>query len=440
MISRFLPAPVRRFFGGKNAAPSPAAVAPAAAPSSGHHPAAASARHHPPRPGAGRPARAMSRPPADARLPGYRLVDGPGQLEPLLAALAPMADAFLDTEADNMNCYRTHLCLLQFLAGGEVFLVDALAPGLDLRPLWKMLAEKNLVMHGSDYDLRLLQDLCGFRARSLFDTMLAAQLLNRPRTGLAALLEEHYGVTLDKASQRANWSRRPLTPRLLDYAALDVWHLPALRDLLAGELRALGRLGWLDQQCRRQIEAALVGFPGTDEHSWRVGRSERLRGAGLCVLHAAWHWREDWARQLNTPPFKVCHQDVLLELAFAAEEGAPPAEILGRVNFGKRHERLAPSLAATIRDALARDPQSLPRRPRTVRHSLTAAEIALQDQLKAGRDRLATQLGLESTLIATRAQLVELACDPGKIDEILLPWQADILRVDPAFRPVEKNS
>jgi ribonuclease D len=367
-------------------------------------------------------------------MPSYRLIDRPGQLAPLLAALAPMKDAFLDTEADNMNCYRTRLCLLQFLAGGEVFLVDALAPGLDLQPLWEILAEKHLVMHGSDFDLRLLHDLCGFRARGLFDTMLAAQLLNRPRTGLAALLEEHYGVTLDKASQRANWSRRPLTSRLLDYAALDVWHLPALRDLLADELRTLGRLDWLDQQCRRQIEAALTGFPGTDEHSWRVGRSERLRSVGLSVLHAVWHWREEWARKLDTPPFKVCHNDVLVALAFAAEEGATAEAVVGRVNLGKRHDRLAPSLATTVRTALGRDPQSLPRRPRVVRQSLTTEQIARQDALRAGRDRRATQLGLEPTLIATRAQLTELACRPGNIDEICLPWQASILRDDPALK------
>ena len=266
--------------------------------------------------------------------------------------------------------------------------------------------------------------------------MLAAQLLNRPRTGLAALLEEHFGVTLDKASQRANWSRRPLTPRLLNYAALDVWHLRALRDLLTDELRALGRLDWLDQQCRRQIEAGLVGFPGNDEHSWRVGRSERLRGAGLCVLHATWHWREDWARKLDTPPFKVCHQDRLLELAFAAEAGEPASAILDRVNFGKRHHRLAPTLATTLRAALSADPQALPCRPRVARRSLTTAEIARQDALKAGRDRVAARLGLESTLIATRAQLAELAHSPGKLDEICLPWQAALLRDDPALRPV----
>ena len=401
MISRFLPAAVRRLIGGQ----SPAAPA---------HPRAAA-------------------PVPRTRLPGFRLIDRPDQLAPLLAALERAPEAPLDTEADNMNCYRTRVCLLQFLVGGEVYLVDALAPGLRLEPLWAILATKPLVMHGSDFDLRLLQDLCGFRAHSLFDTMLAAQLLNRSRTGLAPLLEEHFGVTLDKASQRANWSRRPFTPRLLDYAALDVWHLPALRDLLAAELRKLHRLDWLDQQCRRQIESARVGFPAADENSWRVGHSERLRGPGLGVLHAAWHWREEWARKLDTPPFKVCSQDLLLQLAFAAEEGATPDAILDRVDLGKRHSRLAPSLAALLGPAMARDPRTLPRRPRTERHSLTAAEIARQDEMKAGRDRIAAQLALDPTLIANRAQLAEIARAPERIGEILLPWQAGLLRSAPTL-------
>ncbi len=123
-----------------------------------------------------------------------------------------VAEVALDTEADNMFHYRVRVCLMQFLIGEHVFLVDVLAPGVDLKPLWPLLARKHLVMHGSDFDLRLLHDLCGFRARSLFDTMLAAQLLGRQRIGLASLLEDHFGVQLDKNGQKANWSKRPLDP------------------------------------------------------------------------------------------------------------------------------------------------------------------------------------------------------------------------------------
>jgi ribonuclease D len=390
MISRFLPLPVRRLLGVK----------------------------------------VTTRPPA------YQLLDQPGSLAPLLAALERVDEVFLDTEADNMYHYKTRVCLFQLLVDGEVYLVDVLAPGLKVEPLIAVLAKKHLVMHGSDFDLRLLHDLCGFKAKSLFDTMLAAQLLGQQRIGLAGLLEEHFGVAVDKSGQKANWSQRPITAKLLNYAALDVWHLPALRDILQRELKKLGRLDWHDQQCRAQIESGFTGFAPATENDWRIGRSERLRGPGLSVLHAIWHWREAQAQRLDTPPFKVCGNTLLLQISEAAEQGDGEESILQRVNLGKRHARLIPSLSAALREGLARDPKSLPRRPgRDPNHvSLSQAEIELQDRIKADRDRVAQKLGIESTLIANRAQLALIARAPKKIDQELLPWQAELLRHEPSLK------
>jgi ribonuclease D len=372
------------------------------------------------------------------RPPPFQLLDQPGSLQPLLAALEKVDEVALDTEADNMFHYKTRVCLLQFLVKGDVFLVDVLAPGLKLDGLWNALADKHLVMHGSDFDLRLLHDLCGFQPRSLFDTMLAAQLLGLQRIGLASLLDQHFGVALDKEGQKANWSKRPLTPKLLNYAALDVWHLPALRDILTRELKRLGRLEWLDQQCRAQLQAGSLGFAPATENDWRIGRSERLRGAGLSVLHAVWHWREAQAERLDTPPFKVCGNALLLKIAEAAEAGESEATILSSVHLGKRHDRIFPSLAAAVRAGLARDPKSLPRRPgRDPSHvALTQAEIEFQERIRADRDRVAKKLEIEATLIANRAQLAQIARSPQKISEILLPWQADLLRNEPSFKSV----
>ncbi len=366
--------------------------------------------------------------------PRFTLIDTPAGLAPLFAALDRVDELAMDTEADNMFHYKTRVCLLQFLVDGEVFLVDLMTP-LPLGPLWERLATKHLIMHGSDFDIRLLHDLCRFRPRSLFDTMLAAQLLNRPRVGLGALLEQHFGLQLDKSGQKANWSKRPLTPKLLDYASLDVWHLPALRDLLTRELAALDRLDWLDQQCRRQIESGLTGFPRDEETSWRVGPADRLRGRGLSVLHAVWHWRERWAEELDTPPFKVCNNDLLSQLAHAAEQGDSVESILATTNLGKRQHRLAPSLATALREGLARDPASLPRRPRAERIHLSQAEIERQDRIKAHRDLIAIKLNLDPTLIAPRSTLVILCREPARLDDILLPWQADLLRDAPDFKP-----
>jgi ribonuclease D len=389
MISRFLPHPVRRLLGVKRA---------------------------------GRP-------------PRYHLINQGAGLAPLFAALDRVSEVAMDTEADNMYHYRVRVCLLQFLADGEVYLVDVLSK-LDLKPLWARLAQKHLVMHGSDFDLRLLHDLCGFRAKSLFDTMLAAQILGRQRIGLASLLEDHFGVTLDKNGQKANWSKRPLTPKLLDYASLDVWHLFDLRDLLTRDLTRLHRLKWLDQQCKAQISAGCEGFAPATEHDWRIGKSEKLRGRALSVLHAVWHWREETAKRLDTPPFKVCSSDLLLRIAAAAQEGATPESILDGVHLGKRHERIYTSLHSAVRAGLARDPQTLPRRPgRDASHApLTQGEIARLERIKGERDQVAAKLGFEATLIANRAQLAQIARDPGRLDEILLPWQADLLRGLPSLK------
>jgi ribonuclease D len=372
-----------------------------------------------------------------SRPPIYQLLDQPGSLAPLLAALDRVDEVALDTEADNMYHYKTRVCLMQFLVGKEVFLVDVLAPGMKLEPLLHRLAKKHLIMHGSDFDLRLLHDLSGFKPKSIFDTMLAAQLLGRPRIGLDSLLEDHFGVAVDKSGQKANWSARPITPKLLNYAALDVWHLPALRDLLTRELKKLGRLGWLEQQCRAQIESGSTGFAPPTENDWRIGRSERMRGPGLTVLHAIWHWREQQAQRLDTPPFKVCGNTLLLQIAEAAEAGDSEESILARVHLGRRQDRIFPSLAAAVRAGLAKDPRTLPRRPgRDPNHvSLTQAEIEFQDRVKADRDRVSAELGIEPTLIANRSQLAQIARHPKHLEKFLLPWQADLLKAEPTLKP-----
>jgi ribonuclease D len=266
--------------------------------------------------------------------------------------------------------------------------------------------------------------------------MMAAQLLNLPRVGLAPLLDHHFGVILTKEGQKANWSKRPLPQKLLDYASLDVFYLPGLRDILRDQLQARGRLGWQEQRCRWQIDSARSGFPQNDEHAWRIGRSERLSQRGQCVLWAVWNWREETARRLDQPPFKITANDFLIEIASRADAGLPEEGILA-VDLGRRHPRLIASLAEAVRAGLAKNPATLPRRNRGRDASfqpLNATELALQDRLKADRDRIAQQLNLDPTLIANRSQLAQIARDPDRLDGILQTWQADLLRNEPALK------
>ncbi|HYP17893.1 MAG TPA: 3'-5' exonuclease, partial [Opitutus sp.] len=143
------------------------------------------------------------------------------------------------------------------------------------------------------------------------------------------------------------------------------------------------------------------------------------------------------AQRLDVPPFKVCSSDILLKMAHAAETGESEATILASVHLGRRHERLAASLATAVKAGLACDPKTLPRRRgRDPNHvALTQAEIERLDRIKDDRDKIAAKLQLEPTLIANRSQLAQIARSPARLDELLLPWQADLLRGVPSLQP-----
>lgn len=146
----------------------------------------------------------------------------------------------------------------------------------DLAPFGALLADPavEVVFHDADYDLRLLDRQFGFRAANVFDTRVAAQLVNEPGIGLAALLEKYFGIRLDKRFQRADWSARPLSREMLAYAATDTEHLLALREILLAELLRLGRLAWAEEEFRWISQVRWD--PDETEPGWL-----RLKGAKL---------------------------------------------------------------------------------------------------------------------------------------------------------------
>ena len=127
----------------------------------------------------------------------------------------------------------------------------------------------------------------GYTAKHLFDTRIAAQLLNEPGVGLAALLEKYLGIRLDKRFQRADWSARPLSPEMLEYAASDTRYLPQLRDLLRQLLEERGRLGWAQEEFAL-LEDIRPTPPDQAEPGWlRVKGAKALRGRELAMLQGA---------------------------------------------------------------------------------------------------------------------------------------------------------
>ncbi|HEX7528798.1 MAG TPA: hypothetical protein VF425_06790, partial [Thermoanaerobaculia bacterium] len=316
----------------------------------------------------------------------------------------PLADVALDTEADSFHHYFEKACLLQLAWDGTAHLVDPLAP-LDVAALLARLAARRLLMHGADYDLRLLFRGYGFRATFLFDTMIAAQLLGENEIGLAALPSRRAGVTLDKAHQRADWSERPLSPGMVAYAAADVLHLAGLVESLSRDLEAKGRLAWHAEECARLAAAIFPsGREADPESDWRIKGTNALTDKERAFGRALWEARDTRARALDRPPFRVLTNERLL---FAAKLAAGGERDLSKLFPGPRPlpEAFARALREALGSAAALAPSAWPGVRRSERVESDPALERDVETLKKSRDATAVALGLDPGVLASRAVL-----------------------------------
>ncbi len=318
------------------------------------------------------------------------------------------ADVALDTEADSFHHYFEKVCLLQLAWNGTAYLVDPLAP-LDLPALLERLAPRRLLMHGADYDLRLLFRGYGFRAASIFDTMLAAQLVGEKEIGLAALLSARAGVSLDKKYQRADWSARPLTPPMVAYAAADVLHLAALVESLTRDLEVKGRLAWHAEECARLAGTVFpAGREADPENDWRIKGTNAFTDKERAFARALWQARETRSRALDLPPFRVLTNERLL---LAAKTAAGGERDLRKLFPGPRS--LPDSFAGALDEVLARTgaltPAEWPKARRGERIEVDPALEREVETLKKSRDAKAATLGLDPGILASRAVLTAAA-------------------------------
>ncbi|HLP42845.1 MAG TPA: ribonuclease D, partial [Fibrobacteria bacterium] len=241
---------------------------------------------------------------------GIEYVDSPSSLEGLLAKLDLVDTVYFDLEADSMHHYYAKICLIQILVDDRCYLVDPLS-GINLNAFLDKLATKVMVMHGADYDLRMLYQSSGFRPKRIFDTMLAAQLLGKPGFGLAALVQSYFGIALRKDQQKADWSQRPLPPLMLEYGAQDTFFLPGLYQALTRELEEKNRLSWHEECCRELIKATANIKEVDLENAWRIDGSSKLHSRQLAVLQKLWRYRDDAAKAQDLPSYKVLPSDLL---------------------------------------------------------------------------------------------------------------------------------
>ncbi|MEP6699538.1 MAG: ribonuclease D, partial [Verrucomicrobiota bacterium] len=306
------------------------------------------------------------------------------QLAELLPLLAPVDRIAVDTEADSLHCYYEKLCLLQMSFGGHDYLIDPLA-SLDLAPLAAALTNKEIVLQGADFDLRLLRRAANFVATRIFDTVIAARLLGIREFSLAALVERFFGVVLTKGSQKANWAQRPLPSRMAEYAMNDTRYLLPLAEKLEHELRERGRLEWFQQSCQRALEQTAVQRVRDEDTAWRISGAGTLDGRTSAVLRALWQWREKEAQAVDRPPFHIVQNHLLLRAAEDFVAGQVP-------DFRHFSARRRQGFRDAAEQALALPESEWPVRPRRIKGVRPSAALArAAELLRRRRDAVANE-------------------------------------------------
>jgi ribonuclease D len=377
------------------------------------------------------------------------------RLASLIEQIEPADRVAVDTEADSLHSYREKLCLLQISvpapdavvgvsdAGQSVspghesartvcdYIVDPLA-NIDLEPLRRAFETKEIVLHGADYDLRMLRRGLNLAASKIFDTLIAARLLGICEFSLAALVKRYFGLTLLKGSQKANWAQRPLPARMAEYAINDVHYLLPLAEKLEAELVRYERWDWLRQSCQRAIEQAAVARTRDHDELWRIRGSGLLRGGSAAVLRALWQWREKEAEKADRPPFHVLRNEELLKAAVKFASGSVPD--YKHFSFRRRQAFLDAAQAAL------RAPESeWPVSRRRFGTRPTNETVQRAEELRRRRNKSAEELGLEPSFIAPRSTLEAIAADATRTAALLVPWQRELLDVSIFSNEVSTN-
>jgi len=357
------------------------------------------------------------------------------QTSGFLRSIADVDLLAIDTEGASFHRFVDRIYLLQLSTRDRSAIIDPLPIGTPQELGILLESQKvQVVFHDADYDLRLLHQDYGWQVRNIFDTRVAAQLLGIRAFGLAALLEKYCGVKLDKKHQRADWSMRPLTRDMLDYAAQDTMHLLGLRDRLADELKRAGRWEWAREEFAL-LEATRWDADDAANAFLRMKGARDLNRRELAILRELVAWRDDVARKADRATFRVLGNEPLLDIvrvkpstreALAAIKGMPRSLL----------ERSANDLLEAVKRGLALPDADLPRFAKALRWERDPDFDARASALKTVRDAAASRLDMDPGVLCSRDRLEAVARrNPQSMDELreipeLRRWQVEELGAD----------
>lgn len=348
-------------------------------------------------------------------LPPPVLVDTPAVFDAMMAELASQPAVALDTESNSLYRYHYRVCMIQISTAETDYLLDPLRLR-DIQPLGDLLANEGIqkVFHAAENDILMLKRDFSFGFANIFDTMLTARILGWRQVSLAALLQEHFQVTLDKHAQLTDWGQRPLTAAQLSYARLDSHYLLSLRDLLTDALRERRRWREAQEAFDGLRRVTYIEKPFDPDAFWRMRGARDLSASELAVLRELYLWRDDQARLMDRPPFKVLGDETLVTLSRLQPEH--PFDL-------PLNPRQIDQFGADVLRAVERGRHAPPPTPPARTHNGNGRPDpqvqARFDRLRSWRALRAAEREVDADIVMTNEALMAIArADPTNLDAL----------------------
>lgn len=331
----------------------------------------------------------------------------------------------VDTEFIRDKTYWPRLCLIQIAGPEDELIIDPLAPGIDLAPLYWLMANEAVikVFHAARQDVEIFHHEAGVIPTPLFDTQIAAMVCGfGDSVGYDTLARKVVNVHIDKSSRFSDWARRPLTDKQLNYAIQDVTHLRGIYDWLVKQLDGNGRARWLAEEM--SVLTAPATYAADPQLAWRRIKSRSTSRRMLGILQQLGAWREVAAQTRDIPRNRILRDEALVEIASNPPRTIADLGKLRNVPTGVAEGRLGQSLLAAILaglDIADADLPPLPNRKHTPQGLGPIVEL-----LKVLLKRQCEDAGVATKLVANAADLEQIAADDAADVPALGGWRREL--------------
>jgi ribonuclease D len=329
-------------------------------------------------------------------------------LEAVCARMAAHDYITIDTEFVRETTFWPVLCLIQVASDDEAVLIDPMADGIDLAPLFALLDDESVikVFHAARQDIEIFVNLSGHVPHPIFDTQVAAMVLGfGDAIAYNQLVKRVSGAHIDKTSRFTDWALRPLSDKQLHYALADVTHLRDVYKRLTEMLEERGRAHWVAE------EMAVLTNPDTydikPEDAWRRLKMRVRKPADLAVMQRLAAWRERQARERNVPRNRVLKDDAIYEAAQQQPRDARALSRLRTIHKGIERSAAGAAILDAVAEVAALDREDLPKVPRPPNSPEGAGAAA--DLLKVLLKLTAEQHNVAQRVIATSDHLDQIA-------------------------------